>query len=70
MSGERLVEHPVDCDDGWITCWSCGGEGDEHDCGEDTCPCADPDRDDRVICRECRGKGGWPCGVCLSEARP
>ena len=56
--------HPVDCDGGWIPCWSCGGEGDAHDCGEDACCCAEPEFDDRVACSECEGAGGWPCPVC------
>jgi hypothetical protein len=58
------VEHPCDCEDGWITCWSCGGEGDYHDCGEDCCCCAEPEFDERVDCQECHGRGGWRCGVC------
>lgn len=50
------------CDgNGWIDCWYCGGEGDYHDCGEDTCCCAEPDFDERIDCDECGGKGGWPC---------
>ena len=56
--------HPGDCEDGWIPCWSCWGEGDEHDCGEDCCCCAQPERDDRVPCDECKGAGGWRCPVC------
>lgn len=42
----------------WIECWQCGGEGySDHDCGEDTCCCLDPE--DNVRCDVCNGKGGW-----------
>lgn len=58
------VKHPVDCEGGWIECWRCGGEGDEHDCGEDTCCCLYPERDERLACEECGGAGGWACHVC------
>lgn len=39
------------------TCHYCHGEGGWHDCGEDCCPCADPDID--VICPECEGDGEY-----------
>lgn len=52
-----MSEHPVDCEGGWIACWSCGGEGDYHDCGEDSCCCMWPE--DNVTCDQCEGKGGW-----------
>ena len=41
-------------------CWSCHGEGGFHDCGEDTCCCADPEdveSDDWCWCDECGGSG-------------
>lgn len=38
-------------------CWACNGEGYYHDCGEDTCCCADPESDDLVRCAECGGRG-------------
>jgi len=38
-------------------CWACGGEGYYHDCGEDTCCCADPESDELVPCQECHGRG-------------
>lgn len=42
----------------WEECDTCGGDGiDGHECGEDTCACAEPD--DNVICDVCNGKGGW-----------
>lgn len=55
-----LSEVPLDEDQfsDWIDCWQCGGEGySHHDCGEDTCCCADPE--DNVRCDICHGKGGW-----------
>jgi hypothetical protein len=58
------MTHPLNCDLGWIQCWSCGGAGDYHDCGEDSCCCAYPDTDERWACGECLGDGGWPCHVC------
>lgn len=48
---------------GWVDCWSCGGEGGYHDCGEDCCCCLDPDEPNET-CDICHGKGGWPCRVC------
>ena len=51
----------------WRTCWSCGGEGGYHDCGEDTCCCLDPDEITNA-CSECRGNGGWNvCPVCVGD---
>jgi hypothetical protein len=45
-------------------CPNCGGEGySSHDCGEDSCCCADPD--DNVTCDICRGSG--TIGICLSS---
>lgn len=42
----------------WVDCWSCGGSGfTDHDCGEDTCMCLDPEDD--TECEMCRGDGGW-----------
>jgi len=41
-------------------CWDCGGVGFYHDCGEDTCCCADPDEQDMVPCRTCGGTGWIP----------
>ena len=37
-------------------CPVCYGEGGYHDCGEDTCCCANPD-DDLIACEECGGEG-------------
>jgi hypothetical protein len=42
----------------WVDCWSCGGSGfTDHDCGDDTCMCLDPE--DYTECEVCRGDGGW-----------
>lgn len=43
-------------DDG-ESCWKCGGAGEWHDCGEDSCCCLRPDIDEMVICDECNGEG-------------
>ncbi len=50
---------PDDFDDSgeWETCWSCGGEGGWHDCGEDCCPCAEPEINE--VCNECDGRGRY-----------
>lgn len=45
------MEH-VDCD-------HCSGDGGFHDCGEDTCCCADPDDDLNEQCEQCNGHGGY-----------
>lgn len=42
-----------DCDS--ETCWHCFGEGGFHDCGDDCCPCAEPELN--VTCEECKGTG-------------
>ena len=45
-------------------CDNCGSEGySSHDCGEDTCCCADPDDD--VVCDWCDGRGHFY--VCCSS---
>jgi len=53
-------------------CEACGGQGvDGHDCGEDSCCCADPE--DNVRCSLCRGEGGeWRCvsGLDWCQAHP
>lgn len=41
------------------TCWSCDGEGGEHNCGEDTCCCLDPNKI-TDICNICHGDGTLP----------
>lgn len=39
-------------------CDVCDGEGlYGHDCGEDCCPCLEPD--DNMPCDQCGGDGGW-----------
>jgi hypothetical protein len=44
-------------DDEEQVCWTCHGDGFYHDCGEDTCCCANPDEDDIYTCEECGGTG-------------
>jgi hypothetical protein len=45
-------------------CEQCGGEGvDGHECGDDSCCCADPE--DNLPCDICRGQGAFP--RCLSS---
>ena len=44
--------------DEWIDCWNCDENGFvDHDCGEDSCCCLDPEPN--VRCDICKGKGGW-----------
>lgn len=54
----------------WFQCEECGGEiYVEHDCGEDTCCCADPEPN--VECEDCHGRGGfYRCLAChpMSDA--
>ena len=38
-------------------CPRCLGDGGWHDCGEDCCPCANPDDAYWVECDECHGEG-------------
>jgi hypothetical protein len=46
-------------------CWHCLGEGGFHDCGEDCCPCAEPDLNED--CDECDGVGSYL--VCPNATR-
>ena len=49
-----------------VACTSCDENGmDGHDCGEDTCCCANPEGN--VACYVCGGRGGW--WRCLSSGR-
>ena len=53
--GDDRDEEP---DGEWEECDECGGEGVAgHDCGEDTCACANPQ--ENVRCQTCNGEGGW-----------
>ena len=47
-----------------VDCENCGGEGfTNHDCGEDTCCCLEPE--DNVECDVCDGEGSyWACPKC------
>ncbi len=49
-------------------CEMCSGEGYvDHDCGEDTCCCLDPDNN--VPCGYCHGTGTWKhCGGFCDES--
>lgn len=50
---------PEDFDSPWVDCDACGGFGViGHDCGEDTCCCANPF--DNIPCAQCDGRGGYP----------
>ena len=46
------------CSTGWEDCPDCDENGySDHDCGEDCCPCADPEPN--VACDTCGGATGW-----------
>lgn len=48
----------------WVDCELCGGEGySEHDCGDDTCCCLEPENN--LACASCGGAGGF--NTCLSS---
>jgi hypothetical protein len=66
-SSELICECGAEMD--WQECEECGGDGlVGHDCGEDTCPCADPEPN--VPCPLCSGEGGYlACFGCESKAR-
>lgn len=66
MSGFRVEEIEghvfVECatcgsDADWVDCEQCVDGFTHHDCGEDTCCCADPE--DNVACDTCGGGEGW-----------
>lgn len=62
MADAETKPDQCECDgSGWVDCWACWGEGDYHDCGEDSCCCAEPEIDEMWPCEECQGEGGWPC---------
>jgi hypothetical protein len=47
----------------WRQCYNCEDGFDDHDCGEDTCCCLNPQLNTR--CNICEGKGGWlQCWQC------
>lgn len=41
----------------WVYCENCIDGFTDHDCGEDTCCCAEPE--DNIVCEICHGNGGW-----------
>lgn len=50
----------------WRDCERCCDGFVGHDCGEDTCCCADPE--DNVVCDICDGEEGWyVCYDCSSN---
>lgn len=51
------------CDLSYEHCDSCEDGFDGHDCGEDCCPCLDPE--ENQVCDICDGRGGWD--VCLGR---
>lgn len=56
-----MTEHLEDCDgNGSVPCWSCGGVGGFHDCGEDCCMCLDADD----VTDDCGGSGFIVCPAC------
>lgn len=51
----------------WAMCGNCDEGFTGHDCGEDTCCCADPE--DNVRCDICNGAGGfYLCPTCAPDA--
>lgn len=62
--------HLDDCDgNGTIPCWECGGVGGYHNCGEDTCSCAD-DGELTQECVTCEGRGFIVCPACYTSEVP
>lgn len=49
------------CD--YTRCDQCEDGYDGHDCGEDCCPCLEPE--ENVLCETCNGAGGW--NTCMSS---
>lgn len=41
----------------WEHCYNCEDGYSGHDCGEDCCPCLDPE--ENMVCQVCEGRGGW-----------
>lgn len=55
----------------WEDCYNCEEGYSDHDCGEDTCCCLNPEPN--VVCDVCDGKGGWwkcdRCGKCGDDVQ-
>ena len=51
-----MAQHETDEEDR-EACFDCGGTGIVHECGEDTCACADPATQLMVTCPTCVGTG-------------
>jgi hypothetical protein len=62
MDNDELCRRCGCCSLDYQQCENCGGEGYvDHDCGEDSCWCLDPEPN--VPCDICGGDGGWKvCG--------
>ncbi len=64
MGAQVSEVHLAECDGhGWVVCWRCGGATGSHDCGEDTCACADPEAITED-CEACDGTGRIECPAC------
>ena len=63
-ASDAPTKHPVDCDNGWISCWN-GCDDGYFDGYEDDPLWYDPG--DLIPCSACNAKGGWRCGVCERE---
>ena len=50
------------CEADLFECENCDEGFTDHDCGEDTCCCLEPDNN--VVCDICHGNGTWI--ICLS----
>lgn len=54
----------------WVHCEHCDDGFVGHDCGEDCCPCLEPEPN--VVCDICDGEGGWkpkPLDVAVQEPK-
>jgi hypothetical protein len=60
MADPDFIDQPDDAfedDEDEAVCCHCWGEGYVHDCGEDTCCCAEPEIADLYRCEWCEGTG-------------
>ena len=69
IEGHTFVEcGACGADADWIDCENCTDGVTGHDCGEDTCCCADPE--DNVTCDICDGAEGWYVCSARCDVRP
>jgi hypothetical protein len=54
---ETQICSECDSEAEWVACDQCEEGYSDHDCGEDTCCCLNPESN--VVCDTCEGKGGW-----------